>query len=34
MHIDYTVCCLIVSHQDRAIEKPSGKELRSRTHTV
>jgi hypothetical protein len=30
----YAVCCLIVSHQDRAIENTSGKELRSRTPSV
>ena len=33
-HISYAVCCLILSHQDRAIENTSGKELRSRTPSV
>ena len=30
----YAVCCLILSHQDGAIENTSVKELRSRTPTV
>ena len=33
-HCWYPEHCLIVSHQDRAIENTSGKELRSRTPSV